>query len=48
MPDRLENKELYRTEEKAKVVAAVLGIEFIKFLATLAILHHAVRFEEKD
>ena len=27
------------TEKKAKVVAAVLGTEFINFLATLAILH---------
>ena len=27
------------TEEKAKVVAAVCGTEFIKFLAALAILH---------
>ena len=27
------------TEEKAKVVAAVWGIEFIQFLAALAILH---------
>ena len=28
------------TEEKAKVVAAVWGTEFIRFLAALAILHH--------
>ena len=27
------------TEEKAKVVAAVWGTEFIKFFTTLAILH---------
>ena len=27
------------TEEKAKVVAAVWGTEFIKFLAALAIFH---------
>ena len=27
------------TEDNAKVVAAVWGTEFIKFLATLAILH---------
>ena len=28
-----------KTEEKAKVVAAVWGAEFIKFLAALATLH---------
>ena len=27
------------TEEKAKVVAAVWGTEFIQFLAVLAVLH---------
>ena len=27
------------TEEKSKVVAAVWGIEFLQFLAALAILH---------
>ena len=30
---------LLNTEEKAKVVAAVWGTEFIKFLASQAILH---------
>ena len=28
-----------KTEEKTKVVAAVLGTEFIQFIAALAILH---------
>ena len=28
-----------KTEEKAKVVAAVWGTEFIKFLAALAVMH---------
>ena len=28
------------TEERAKVVAAVWGLEFVQFLAALAILHY--------
>ena len=36
---RLSQRRRIKTEEKAKVVAAVLGTEFIQFLATLAILH---------
>ena len=36
-----------RTEEKAKVVAAVWGTECIQFLAALAILHQD-NFEEQD
>ena len=37
--EQLEHKRKINTEEKAKVVAAVLGTELIQFLATLAILH---------
>ena len=36
-----------QTEEKAKVVAAVLRTELIQFLATLPIFHQD-DFEEKD
>ena len=36
-----------KTEEKAKVVAAVRGTEFIQLLATRAISHQD-DFEEKD
>ena len=36
-----------KTEEKAKVVAAVWGTEFMEFLATLAIFHQN-DFQEKD
>ena len=35
------------TEEKAKVVAAVWGIECIQFLAALAVLHQDYTYEEK-
>ena len=34
-----EYRRRIKTEEKAKVVAFVLGEEFIKFLAALAVLH---------
>ena len=34
----MHRRRIY-TEEKAKVVAAVLGIEFIQLIAALAILH---------
>ena len=34
-----EHRKRIKTEEKAKVVAAVWGEKFIKFLAALAILH---------
>ena len=33
------HKRTKKTEEKAKVVAAVLGTKFSQFLAALAILH---------
>ena len=33
-----QSRRIY-TEEKAKVVAAVLGTEFIQFVAALVILH---------
>ena len=33
------------TEEKGKVVAAVWGIEFIQFVAELAILHYRTIFK---
>ena len=36
---RREHRQRINTEEKAKVVAAVLGTEFIQFLAALAVLH---------
>ena len=36
-----------KTEEKAKVVAAVWGMELIQFLAALDIFHQD-DFEEKD
>ena len=35
----LQHRRRITTEEKAKVVAAVRGTEFIKVLAALAILH---------
>ena len=35
------------TEEKAKVVAAVWGTEFIQFLAALAILHYRTILENR-
>ena len=34
----MKHRKRIKTEEKAKVVAAVGGTEFIQFLATLAIL----------
>ena len=39
LPVRLEYRRRLKTEEKAKVVAAVWGIVLIKFLAAIAILH---------
>ena len=43
-----DRRRMMKTEEKVKVVAAVLGgAEWINFLATLATLHHG-RFEEED
>ena len=36
-----------KTEEKAKVVAAVWGTEFIQFLAALAILHYRTILENR-
>ena len=33
------HKVFDKGEEKAKLIAAVWGTEFIKFLATLAVLH---------
>ena len=38
-PCRTLQRRRIKTEEKAKVVAAVWGTEFIQFLATLAIWH---------
>ena len=35
----LDHRRRIKTEEKAKVVAAVWGTDLIKFLATLAILN---------
>ena len=37
-----QHRRRINTEEKAKVVAAVLGAEFIKFLAALAILPRTI------
>ena len=44
-----ENDENFviKTEEKALVVAAVWGTEFVQFLAALDIFHQ-VDFEEKE
>ena len=39
LPVRLEYRRRLKTEEKAKVVAAVWGIVLIIFLAAIAILH---------
>ena len=41
------NTRRIKTEEKAKVVAAVWGREFIQFITALAILHQN-DFKEKD
>ena len=35
----VKHRRRINTEEKTKVVAAVWGTDFIKFLATLAIVH---------
>ena len=35
----MKHRRRIKTEEKAKVVAAVWGTEFVQFLATLAIFH---------
>ena len=40
-----EHRRSIYTEEMAKVVAAILGKEFIQFLAALAILLYAGLFE---
>ena len=43
-----DHRRMMKKEEKAKVVAAVLGgAEWINFFAALATLHHG-RFEEED
>ena len=36
----MKHRRRIKTEEKAKVVAAVWGTEFVQFLAALAILHY--------
>ena len=43
----VEHRRKMKTEEKAKVVAAVWGMELIQFLAALDIFHQD-DFEEKD
>ena len=45
--DALHHRRRIKTEEKAKVVAAVWGHELIQFLAAIDIFHH-YEFEEKD
>ena len=45
--DHLSHRRRIKTEEKAKVIAALWGTELIPFLATLAIFHQD-EFEEKD
>ena len=43
-----DHRRRMKTEEKAKVVAAALGAELIKFLAALAILHQDVLKNRKN
>ena len=43
----IDQRSRIKTEEKAKVIAAVWGKELIQFLAALAIFHQD-DFEEKD
>ena len=46
--DHLGHRRRIKTEEKAKVVAAVWGTELIQFLAALAIIFFEDDFKEKD
>ena len=39
IPKLCSLRRMRKTEEKAKVVAAFLGTDFIQFLAALAVLH---------
>ena len=38
----VQHRRRIKTEEKAKIIAAVWGTEWIQFLAALAILHYTI------